>query len=104
MITGAGSGVGRATAVLLDSLQWRVALVGRTPSKLAGTAALLAQEPCVIEADLSSPGGAASAARAARDFCCGRLDALVNNAGVAPREFVPESREASLRALSLIHI
>jgi len=40
VITGAGSGVGRATALKLASLGWRIALVGRRAAALQETAAL----------------------------------------------------------------
>lgn len=40
-ITGAGSGVGRATAVALGNLGWRVVLSGRRADALAGTARLV---------------------------------------------------------------
>src|ERR1041385_4197345 len=40
VITGAGSGVGRATAVALAKQNWRVALLGRTQSALDETAKL----------------------------------------------------------------
>src|SRR5688572_11188948 len=40
VITGAGSGVGRATAVALAKQNWRVALLGRTKSSLDETARL----------------------------------------------------------------
>ena len=46
IITGAGSGVGRATAILLARAGWHCALLGRTESKLAATA---------LEIDSSSP-------------------------------------------------
>src|SRR5688572_22181584 len=40
VITGAGSGVGRATAIALAKQNWRIALVGRTRSSLDETARL----------------------------------------------------------------
>src|SRR5688572_2532077 len=40
VITGAGSGVGRATAIALAKQNWRIALVGRTKSSLDETARL----------------------------------------------------------------
>jgi len=40
VITGAGSGVGRAVAIALAKQQWRVALLGRTQSSLDETARL----------------------------------------------------------------
>ncbi|HWN95466.1 MAG TPA: SDR family NAD(P)-dependent oxidoreductase, partial [Methylomirabilota bacterium] len=40
VITGAGSGVGRAVAIALAKQHWRVALLGRTKSSLDETARL----------------------------------------------------------------
>ena len=45
VITGAGSGVGRATAVALAKQNWRVALLGRTQSALDETAKLTGLSP-----------------------------------------------------------
>ena len=84
VVTGAGSGVGRATALLFARHGWHVTLVGRRPEALAETVALapaadrarLAAVPC----DLGNPDAIAALARdvLAR---CGRIDVLVNAAG-----------------------
>lgn len=79
IITGAGSGIGRAAAHGLANLGWSVALVGRTRATLDQTAQHCA-EALVIEADLAdheAPGRVVDATIAR----FGRLDALVNNAG-----------------------
>ena len=55
IITGAGSGVGQATAILFAEKGWRCALLGRTKSKLASTAADFPESspaPLLIECDL----------------------------------------------------
>lgn len=85
LITGAGSGIGRATAVLLASRGHAVALVGRREGSLRETQGLLAKgaKALVIQADI----GDAVQARGAVDKVVaefGRLDNLVNNAGEAP--------------------
>ena len=83
VVTGAGSSVGRATALLLLEGGWSVALVGRREAALretaeqaaaAGTSALVA--PCAI-----GDQGAVErmAAQVLERF--GRVDALVNAAG-----------------------
>lgn len=84
VVTGAGSGVGRATALLFARHGWRVTLVGRRSDALAETVGLapesdrprLAVHPC----DLGQPEAIAALARdvLAR---CGRVDVLVNAAG-----------------------
>lgn len=97
VITGAAGGVGRATALHLDGAGWRCALVGRTRSTLEAVGGLLRQPHAVIVADLSVPGGAAAAAAAAREFGGGRVDALINAAGVAPRARIDATDEAFAR-------
>ncbi|MEM8754742.1 MAG: SDR family NAD(P)-dependent oxidoreductase, partial [Pseudomonadota bacterium] len=47
MITGAGSGIGRASALALAARGWRLALVGRREDALAETAMKAAGEPLI---------------------------------------------------------
>src|SRR3954464_12078851 len=49
VITGAGSGVGRATAIKLVQQCWEVVLIGRTEETLRGTAGLTGKtDACVV--------------------------------------------------------
>ena len=52
VITGAGSGVGRATAVALAEAGWDVALIGRREDALAETKALADQIASDLTADV----------------------------------------------------
>ncbi len=88
LITGAGSGIGQITTELLALEGCRLALVGRTESKLQSTIDLLAAdiadppETMIIAADISDQ----RQARAAVDMTVerwGRVDILINNAGIA---------------------
>lgn len=86
LITGAGTGIGRATAVALAGAGYRVSLVGRRMEKLAKTAGLLGEGALhlSIAADVASMQHARDIVdRTVVHF--GRLDVLVNNAGVAPK-------------------
>jgi NAD(P)-dependent dehydrogenase (short-subunit alcohol dehydrogenase family) len=84
LITGAGSGIGLASARLLAAEGARVALVGRTESELeeargriesAGGTAL------ALGADVANPEAVEEAVRRA-DRAWGRIDVVVANAGV----------------------
>lgn len=78
LITGAGSGIGRALAIEAAKSGFDLVLAGRTQSKLEETAALLgAGKPRLVTADITTPDGRAAIVEAAGE----RLDILVNNAG-----------------------
>lgn len=82
LVTGAGSGVGRATALSLAAAGWSVALVGRRQDALEETASQgVADRFFVIPTDVSKPD-AVDAAFAAVKERWGRLDLLFNNAGM----------------------
>jgi NADP-dependent 3-hydroxy acid dehydrogenase YdfG len=80
-VTGAGSGIGRATAIGLARAGWRLALTGRREAPLRETAELAGQaDALVLPADLTDKAAVAAAAKAAAEGL-GGLDMLVNNAG-----------------------
>ncbi|HEY5065975.1 MAG TPA: SDR family oxidoreductase [Xanthobacteraceae bacterium] len=83
LVTGAARGIGLATARRFLADGWRVALLDIDSDTLDRThAALPAGETIAICADVADAAGVAAAvARVAKEF--GRLDALVNNAGIA---------------------
>ena len=84
LVTGAGVGIGRATAGALARAGWNVALVGRRREKLeesardvAGAGRLALVAPC----DVADPEAVKSLfGKVEKEF--GRLDFLFNNAGV----------------------
>jgi short-subunit dehydrogenase len=83
LITGAGSGIGRALAVEAAKRGMAVALVGRRPETLEATAALLAGPVpvLVLAADVTQPEERRRLALRV-DQAWGSLNTLVNNAGV----------------------
>jgi NADP-dependent 3-hydroxy acid dehydrogenase YdfG len=82
LVTGASSGIGEATAAVLADEGARVALVARRRDRLEALAERLGRDnSLVIEADVTDPDLAARAVSQAVDQF-GRLDTLVNNAGV----------------------
>ncbi len=79
LVTGASSGIGRATAEALARKGARLALSGRDPARLRAVAADTGGEP--ILADLTEPGAPERVASEASKRL-GGIDVLVNNAGV----------------------
>ena len=85
LITGAGSGIGRATALALLEDGYRVVLAGRTDDRLHETAALAggaAEQALAVPTDVADPSSV-DALFAAIGRAYGRLDLLFNNAGAA---------------------
>ena len=79
IITGAGSGIGRATAAAFIEAGWQVGLIGRREAPLAETAG--DSDALVLPCDVSNEAEVEAAfAKAAAHW--GRIDALFNNAGV----------------------
>ena len=82
LITGAGSGVGRATALAFLGAGWGVALLGRRADALEETVGMSRNSGAalVLPTDVTD-AGAVEAAFAATVERFGRLDAIFNNAG-----------------------
>ncbi|MGI5468439.1 SDR family oxidoreductase [Streptomyces sp. CA-132043] len=82
VVTGAGSGIGRAVALTLAAAGWSVALAGRRAQALDETAALAGDgaETLAVPTDVSDPDEVAALFSAVRDRF-GRVDLLFNNAG-----------------------
>ncbi len=80
LVTGAGSGIGRAAALALLDAGYHVALTGRRQEQLDITAAHAPDRCLVHPADVSQPE-AVDALFAAIKARFGRLDVLFNNAG-----------------------
>jgi NAD(P)-dependent dehydrogenase (short-subunit alcohol dehydrogenase family) len=95
LITGAGSGIGRATALLFAQEGARVALLGRTASKLEEVARKIggddARVHCVA-VDLSRRQEARSAVDESGE-CFGGLDIVVNSAGISRQRKLREVDE-----------
>ena len=84
LITGAGSGIGRAIALRLAEAGMKLALVGRSADKLMRTAALTGRplDMLVLPTDITTSRGIDDIMRILEGHFKG-LDVLVNNAGMA---------------------
>ncbi|MBK9167295.1 MAG: SDR family oxidoreductase [Bryobacterales bacterium] len=81
LVTGAGSGVGRAAALALREAGWTVVLAGRRAAELEQTAALGGSAGMMVaQSDVSDPESVRALFAQIRETL-GRLDLLFNNAG-----------------------
>lgn len=103
LVTGAGSGIGRATARAFLAQGWHVALLGRSRDKLEDTAAGDARA-LVVTADVGD-ADQVDAAFTAVKAAWGRLDVLFNNAGQsAPAATIDEIPVAEWLAVNNVNI
>ncbi len=83
IVTGAGSGIGKAVAIALNNNEWTVILAGRREQPLHDTSRECAEgSTLVVPTDVTNP-------KSVKDLFSqtlntyGRLDLLFNNAGVS---------------------
>jgi NAD(P)-dependent dehydrogenase (short-subunit alcohol dehydrogenase family) len=84
LVTGAGSGIGRAVSVTLQSSGFRVVLAGRRKAELEQTASMgkpSGPEMLPVPTDVAKPESVQALFEKVRQMC-GRLDVLFNNAGL----------------------
>jgi NAD(P)-dependent dehydrogenase (short-subunit alcohol dehydrogenase family) len=87
LVTGATSGIGRAAAQLLARQGFHVVVSGRDEQRGAEVVAEIERaggRADFVRADLGDEAGARALANAALEVGGGRVDVLVNNAGVFP--------------------
>jgi NAD(P)-dependent dehydrogenase (short-subunit alcohol dehydrogenase family) len=100
VVTGAGTGIGRAIASKFGALRWRVAIGGRRVDRLAETATLVEQAGgrCFAHPlDVTDPESAERFfARAEEEL--GKVTVVINNAGMASCGSLEESSPAEINA------
>ena len=86
VVTGAGSGIGRAVAVALASRPETLVLVGRRRTALETTCRELASPspPLLVDADLSTPDGAGHLAETVGDRPVAGLALVAGGVGASP--------------------
>ena len=81
LVTGAGSGIGRASSLALECAGFTVVLAGRRPAELEETAAQSGGHMLAVPTDIADPAAIdALFSRIGQTY--GRLDLLFNNAGI----------------------
>lgn len=105
IVTGAGTGVGRAAALALLRAGWNVALIGRREDALAETAGLApGAGSLVLPCDVTD-WDAVQAACSATVERFGRLDLLFNNAGAGtPPKTIDEMDVADWRMVVEVNL
>ena len=97
IITGAGGGIGRATAVELAARGYRLALCGRTAATLDQTARSVSNS-VVITADVTIPDDIQRIVNETVETF-GQIDLIVNNAGIAPMLGIEETSIEQFHAI-----
>lgn len=104
IVTGAGSGIGEATARRFSDEGANVILIGRTREKLERVAADLPEARTLIHtADVSKAMESAEAVKAAADRF-GGVDVLVNNAGIATQGDVTATEDSDFQKVMDVNV
>lgn len=104
VVTGAGSGIGRATACRLSADGYRITLAGRRESALEETATLLSGPGSIVTvADVTDASAVTAMVDATRD-AFGRIDVVVNNAGISRSAPLPEVTLSQWREVMAVDV
>src|SRR5665811_711915 len=100
-ITGCSTGFGRELAKHLLERGYRVVVTARNPDEVNSLAA--GREALVLKLDVTDQGQIDAAIKAAEDKF-GRIDVLVNNAGIGYFAAIEESEEDQVRRMFEINV
>ena len=106
VITGGGRGIGRATALRLAKSGYEVFAAARTADQLDETRRLITEaggQCTCVTADLTDPNQVRALIETAADSA-GRVDVLINNAGLAPHAKISQMTGEAFRQLVGINI
>ncbi|HWQ86715.1 SDR family NAD(P)-dependent oxidoreductase [Brevundimonas sp.] len=103
VVTGAGSGIGRATAERLAEAGCQVTLIGRHVARLNETADRIGDLAFAAPADVTDPDALAAAIEVGRDRF-GPIDILINNAGAATSAPFLKTDAEALRAMLALNL
>ena len=103
VVTGAGSGIGRAIAEELAAAGAQVTLIGRHIERLGETADRIGDTAFAAPADVTDPDALAAAVEAGRDRF-GPVDILINNAGGAVSASFMTTTADHLRAMLALNL
>ena len=99
LVTGGGTGIGRATALELARTGAKVVVCGRRPEPLEAVQAELGEDCLAVPTDVREPEQVAALVDQALERF-GRIDVLVNNAG---GQFLAPAEEISLKGWRAVH-
>jgi NAD(P)-dependent dehydrogenase (short-subunit alcohol dehydrogenase family) len=99
LVTGGGTGIGRATALELARTGAKVAVCGRRPEPLEAVRAELGDDCLAIRTDVREPEQVGALVEQTLERF-GRIDILVNNAG---GQFLAPAEEISLKGWRAVH-
>ncbi|MFN4091709.1 MAG: SDR family NAD(P)-dependent oxidoreductase [Brevundimonas sp.] len=103
VVTGAGSGIGRATAERLAEAGCQVTLIGRHVGRLTETSDRIGDAAFAAPADVTDADALTAAIEAGRDRF-GPVDILVNNAGAAASAPFLKTGADDLRAMLALNL
>ncbi|MET8682006.1 SDR family oxidoreductase [Streptomyces sp. NPDC004647] len=106
IVTGASSGIGAGTAIMLAAAGARVVLVGRDADHLNDTAKKIKEahgECMVIRADITDEGAAEHIVKATVDTY-GAIDFLIHSAGIYDESPITEATREELLAHLAVHV
>jgi NAD(P)-dependent dehydrogenase (short-subunit alcohol dehydrogenase family) len=102
-ITGCSSGFGRELTKLVLARGWRAVVTARDPRQVADLVAGHDGQTSLLALDVTDPA-AVDAAVASATAAFGRIDVLVNNAGIGYFAAIEEGEDAAIRRMFEINV